>query len=236
MPKQLFSKRERIAIAGATVAFILISAAVHFALGGAISKWIVIPRPQPEPSAIEFRHFRFESPTPTPRPAHTPTPPPKTHARREQSKRTPPYPTQTMRANPPAASPSAGPVEPSASPSGLNAPLPTDTESPVPQASPSHSISPIPSDIREGAFLKRVVPSYPPVCIAQGAGGTVVIEITIESDGSVAAARVGQTSGYSCLDEAALAAAKESTYRPPELNGKPVSETYRIVYDFAIDS
>jgi protein TonB len=236
MPKPLFSKRERIAIAGATLAFMLVSATVHLALGGAISKWIVIPRPQPEPSAMEFRHFRFESPTPTPRPAHTPTPPPRTHAQRELPKRTTAHPTQTVHANPPAASPTAGPIEPSASPNGRNTPLPIDTESPAPQASPSQSIAPVPSDIRDGAFLKRVVPSYPSICIAQGAGGTVVIEITIGSDGSVVAARVGQTSGYSCLDEAALAAAKESTYRPPEVNGKPVSETYRIVYDFAIDS
>jgi protein TonB len=77
---------------------------------------------------------------------------------------------------------------------------------------------------------------YSSICIAQGAEGTVVIDITIGPDGSVVGAQVGQTSGYACLDDASLEAAKESSYQAPERDGRPVPETYRIVYDFRIDS
>lgn len=234
MPNALFSKRERLAIAGATVAFILVSAATHLVMGGAIAKWIVFPRPQPEPFATELRWFRFETPTPTPKPPPTHTPPPQHRVRVVRQQPTT-EPRQTPYVERPAAAPSAGVVAPTASP--VESTLPTsDTPSPAPQASPSQSLAPAVSEIRDGEFIHRVVPSYPSICVEQGVVGTVVIEITIGSDGSVVGARVGQTSGYRCLDDAALAAAKESAYRAPELNGKSVSETYRIIYDFAIDS
>jgi TonB family protein len=74
------------------------------------------------------------------------------------------------------------------------------------------------------------------MCQDEGATGRVTIEVRIDPDGSLAAAWVGQTSGFACLDAAALEAAKESTYNPPEVDNRPVAETYLILYEFSIDS
>ena len=88
----------------------------------------------------------------------------------------------------------------------------------------------------QATFKRKVVPDYPQVCANENAAGHVIVDVTIDAGGSLAAAWVGQTSGFACLDEAALDAAKESTYNPKEVDGRPVAETYLILYEFSIDS
>jgi protein TonB len=88
----------------------------------------------------------------------------------------------------------------------------------------------------DGHFKHSVSPDYPSICRDEGVTGRVVVDVTIGPDGSLQYAGVGQTSGFTCLDDAALAAAKESTYDPPEVDGRPATRTYLIVYDFTLDS
>lgn len=80
-------------------------------------------------------------------------------------------------------------------------------------------------------FDHRVIPPYPSMAVDARWEGTVIVLLTIGPDG-VIEAHVGTSSGYAVLDRAALRAAEESTYRPPELNGKPAIETYRVIYTF----
>ena len=88
--------------------------------------------------------------------------------------------------------------------------------------------------IVDAVFLRRCFPNYPDIARQAGWEGTVIVLVTIGPDG-VEDARIGATSGYPALDRAALETAKECTYRPPEVNGKPAVETYRIIYTFTLN-
>lgn len=90
-----------------------------------------------------------------------------------------------------------------------------------------------PDIIVAAQFIRRVQPDYPPIAATGHWEGTVVVLITLGPDG-VIEAKIGTTSGYVALDRAALRAAEESTYRPPEINGKPAIETYRVIYTFTL--
>jgi protein TonB len=230
MRQATFSRRERAAIAFATLGFIMISAFVHFALGGYIGshlpRWAApLPDQSPQPFIVEY--FPKASPTPTPRPIASPKPQP-TNLERSS----PPKPNQhPIRPRPPVtrSSPDPGRVDPVP-------PTPQSSATPEPPV-PSPTPNPIVATAATAATFKhKVVPEYPRICVDEGAGGRVAVEVTINGDGSVAAAWVGQTSGFACLDAAALAAAKESTYNAPEVGGRPVAETYIILYEFSIDS
>ena len=235
MTHSKFSKRERAAIAIATLAFLGISSLTHLAIGGYLAAhmphWSA---PAPDQSPMVIGVTTLATPTPTPTPIATPTPraakptratPARTPSRTPVVKTAPPH----VAKHPPG----PGVVEPTPAPSGP----PQADETPLPIASPT------PSDTQTeyttatpATFKHKIVPEYPQVCADEGAGGTVEVFVTIDGDGSLAGARVGQTSGFPCLDDAALTAAKESTYNPPEVGGRPVAETYLIVYEFSIDS
>lgn len=240
MAQPTFSQREKAVIAAATIACVVLSAAVHFTLGAAVEPFLMHrAAPAADQTLTPIEVVRFVHPTPTPTPVPTPTPPPpRDHPRVTPSARpsAPPNPVHVI----PIARSSPQPGHGESPP-----PLPQNNQSPLPQAdasaSPAASDSPKPDSgqpkqIAPGGFKHRVVPEYPQICVEQGAAGRTVIDVTIGSDGAVAAVWVGQTSGFACLDAAALAAAKESTYNPPEVDGRPVTETYLIVYEFSIDS
>ena len=234
MKRSVFSKQERAAIAIATLAFLGVSSITHLALGGYIAAHMphwTTPAPDQTPMVIGVT--TLATPMPTPTPTAVPTP------RVVKQFRQPPARTQSrnpvIKASPPHAVHHAGPgiVEPTPQPSGS----PQADQTPAPSASPTPGdAQPAYATESPATFKHKVVPEYPQVCANEGAGGTVEVLVTIDGDGSLAGARVGQTSGFPCLDDAALAAAKESTYNPPEVGGRPVAETYLIVYEFSIDS
>jgi protein TonB len=84
-------------------------------------------------------------------------------------------------------------------------------------------------------FEHEVRPEYPRDALEQGEQGTVIVLLTVGPDGP-SDIRVWVSSGYPSLDRAALTAAQESTYSVPEHNGQPVTETYRIIYTFSVDT
>ena len=84
--------------------------------------------------------------------------------------------------------------------------------------------------------MHRVEPSYPEDALAEGAEGTVIVLVTIGPDGTASDVRVWVSSGNAALDRAALLAAEQSTYDPPEVNGVPATQTYRIIYTFYVNS
>jgi protein TonB len=79
-----------------------------------------------------------------------------------------------------------------------------------------------------------VQPDYPNVAKEQNAQGTAVVLATIGPNGNVLATRIDQSTGNKLLDQAALAAARSSSFEPPRINGKPATETYRLVYTFQL--
>lgn len=76
-----------------------------------------------------------------------------------------------------------------------------------------------------------VQPSYPDSARAAGVEGRVRVELTVDETGKVVAVRVLSGLGHG-LDEAAVAAAKQSTFEPALRCGKPVRATFTISMRF----
>jgi TonB family protein len=78
-------------------------------------------------------------------------------------------------------------------------------------------------------------PYYPLIARARGWQGTVEVALSVLADGSVNGARLGRSSGYPALDEAAIAVARQSRFRlPPDGLSKPLRG--RIEYRFILSS
>ncbi|HTV74378.1 MAG TPA: energy transducer TonB [Candidatus Acidoferrales bacterium] len=134
------------------------------------------------------------------------------------------------------------PFTPAASQTVTEAPqLPAPTPAPVALASAAQDVSaPVepttvyaPDTILEARFINRQEPVYPEIAREQDARGTAIVLITIGPKGNVISARIGQSTGFAILDNAALDAARTSTFQAPVIDGKPATATYRIEYDFS---
>jgi TonB family protein len=103
-------------------------------------------------------------------------------------------------------------------------------------AAPDADATPLyaPDVVVDARFTRQVQPEYPAIAKAQGVTGTAVVLATIGPDGKVVSAHIDQSTGNTMLDNAALDAAKESGFQPPIIDGKPATETYRLVYNFEL--
>lgn len=72
------------------------------------------------------------------------------------------------------------------------------------------------------AIARMVMPEYPREARRLGKEGTVVLRISLDAAGEVAAVDVLQTPGYG-LDESAREAVMRSRFRPATAHGKPVA-------------
>jgi TonB family protein len=91
-----------------------------------------------------------------------------------------------------------------------------------------------PDVVVDARFTRQVQPEYPPIARDQGVQGTAIVLATIGPDGKVISAHIDQSTGDRMLDAAALDAARQSGFEPPIINGKPATETYRLVYNFSL--
>jgi periplasmic protein TonB len=80
--------------------------------------------------------------------------------------------------------------------------------------------------------IKDVKPVYPQMAVFQQARGTVVIEITIGTDGKVQEARI--VHAVPQLDQAALEAVRQWEYEPTRVNGMLVALTMTVIVNFTI--
>lgn len=77
-------------------------------------------------------------------------------------------------------------------------------------------------------------PDYPAIARSVHAEGEVVVEVVISEDGAVVAAKA--VSGHDLLKAAAVKAARQATFKPTKLDGKPVKVTGVIKYTFKVPS
>jgi TonB family protein len=84
-----------------------------------------------------------------------------------------------------------------------------------------------------GGIVDKVQPQYPPIARAAHASGSVVVLIVINEKGKVIAAR--SLRGHPLLKPAAVAAAKESTFKPYLVDGVPVKVMGTLLYSFVLD-
>ena len=78
--------------------------------------------------------------------------------------------------------------------------------------------------------LKYVAPAYPAAALEARVSGTVIIEATIGTDGSVTEAHVIRS--IALLDQAALDAVRQWKYTPTTLNGVPVPVIMTVTVNF----
>jgi len=77
-------------------------------------------------------------------------------------------------------------------------------------------------------------PEYPAASIRRGEQGRVVVEALVRADGSVAEARVVESSSYSRLDEAALKAVRAAQFTPARRNGQAVESWVKVPVRFVL--
>ena len=117
--------------------------------------------------------------------------------------------------------------------------------SPVPPAAPAHTlatkgevIAAVPAPAAEvfvpPAFRFRQEPAYPERARRAGAEGVVGVRIALAPDGSVRQVELTQSSGSRLLDEAALTAARASTFVPASRNRTPVAAEAVASYRFEL--
>ena len=81
--------------------------------------------------------------------------------------------------------------------------------------------------------VSKPQPAYPPDARAARVGGTVVVQVEVGEDGSVAKAEA--VSGPEMLREAAEDAALAAKFSPTRLSGQPVRVSGVITYNFVLD-
>ena len=102
------------------------------------------------------------------------------------------------------------------------------------QAAPTPTPKPACADpFREATMTNGVSPEYPESAKEQGLGPvTVIVKITLSPSASVDSSSVLQSSGNMAIDQAALLAARQSSYAPKLSDCKPVEGTYSFRANF----
>ncbi|MFN2598412.1 MAG: energy transducer TonB [Pyrinomonadaceae bacterium] len=98
-------------------------------------------------------------------------------------------------------------------------------------AANSSSRLPIEGGGLSGKAIKKVQPTYPPVAMAAGAEGEVTVEVVVNEQGTIESAKA--ISGHPLLQQAAVDAARQWTFSPTTLEGKPVKVKGRISFVFS---
>lgn len=84
-----------------------------------------------------------------------------------------------------------------------------------------------------GAHMVHLVsPTYPPIAINQQAVGRASVKVTLDETGNVTDASIYESSQNPALDEAAVRAARETTYAPEHFLCTPHGGSYIFVSDF----
>jgi TonB family protein len=134
-----------------------------------------------------------------------------------------------------AAAPSGSSEGPVATPTDTPPAKPNANEEPKPDEAQRPGTDPgkrgpISAGVLNGKAISLPRPDYPADAKAAGAEGVVVIQVTIDEQGSVAEARA--ISGPKQLQDVSVAAALQAKFPPTLLSGEPVRVTGVLVYNF----
>jgi periplasmic protein TonB len=101
---------------------------------------------------------------------------------------------------------------------------------PPPPPAPTPPRAPISGGVLNGKAISLPKPNYPPIARQAHASGTVVVQVTIDENGSVISAHA--VSGHPLLQAVAVSAARGARFSPTKLSGQPVKVTGVITYNF----
>jgi periplasmic protein TonB len=109
-------------------------------------------------------------------------------------------------------------------------PTKVDISEPPPPPAATPPRAPISGGVLNGRAISLPKPPYPAIARQAHASGTVVVQVTIDENGSVISAR--PVSGHPLLQAVAVAAARQARFSPTKLSGQPVKVTGVITYNF----
>jgi protein TonB len=124
----------------------------------------------------------------------------------------------------------SAPVVPAAAPTAAAAPAAAGHQRP--NTTPSPVVS-LPSS--DADYLNNPAPAYPRMSRRQGEQGTVVLRVFINTEGRAEKAEIRTSSGYSRLDEAALATVQRWRYVPGKRAGVPEAMWFNVPIRFVLD-
>src|SRR6185312_15089358 len=89
-----------------------------------------------------------------------------------------------------------------------------------------------PPRIQPPVVVQHVDAVYPPSALESRRHADVVLTVTIDPDGHVSKVDVVESGGAD-LDEAAIVAARQWTFRPATRDGRPVASRIKMPFHFA---
>lgn len=101
---------------------------------------------------------------------------------------------------------------------------------PPPGATDGKTVS---GGVLNGKAKSKPEPPYPAIAKAAKAQGTVTVQVVVDEQGRVTSARA--VGGHPLLQQAAVQAARQATFEPTKLAGKPVKVSGVLTYNFALE-
>lgn len=226
-----------------------ISLVIHLIFGAFLGNYKPYQPDQKEVEKVSVTKAKVVVPTPPP---PTPTPPPPTPPPKQTPppvKATKPPPQPKLKVNVPKTNTKSntGPSETkydvtkgtqNGIPQGLKGtapPAPTSGPATAPPPPPTPPPTPKPACAvpnKDATMTNGVQPDTPEIAKQAGATGTVNVEVTLSATGTVLSTSVYKSSGNSSLDQAAIAAAKQSGFAPALKDCLPVGGSYLFRADF----
>lgn len=222
----------------------VISILVHFVLIPIFPRMTQHHETQEVEKVSVTKKIQIKVPTPPPpTPTPPPTPPPKATPPPKQPPKQPPQPKlkiqppKTTSNNASTTQTTQKYVPPKV---GSESGVPQGTVASAPPAPPAPTAppgTPKPScatPYQDATATQTVTPDYPDSAREMGLGEVqVAVQVTIGPSGNLMDAKIAQSSNNMAIDQAALSAARSSTYAPKIVNCQPVVGTYlfRVTFD-----
>lgn len=193
------------------------------------------PVTEPEPQVSE------PAPPPTLKPEAEP-PPPKLESQQPDTVVVPPKPEDPQPPKPTPAEPPPVPPEPPRQVAATSTPA-SATVSPPTKGAESTGISAVTNQtsvsgeyqlLSQPYYVKRGQARYPLQAKKLRQEGTVVLTLYINALGRLDNVEVKESSGFPLLDEAAIAAERQSRFRPAYIGNRPVPSKAEVPYRFQL--
>ena len=199
---------------GPLVHFKFVDAAPEPKPGHIIIVRVIPPKPKPTKPPIQQR---TTAQRPVARPAHPAAPRVANKDNKNVGTTEPRGPAGPGPIGPITDGPNPGPVVASAGPP----PTPSPTPKPVCSA-----------PYVEAATIEKYAPEMPEIAKEQGLSGSAQVEVNLSASGQVTAAKIYVSTGSTALDNAAIEAARRTTYTPKIVDCDRVPGSYLFRVDF----
>lgn len=96
-----------------------------------------------------------------------------------------------------------------------------------------HDVTAVAEHAHKDAKIVDVVSAeVPPFETIAHYGGTTLVEISLDTNGSLTKTMILKSSGHAGLDQSALVSVRQSKYAPESVNGSPVAGDYTVEVTF----